>query len=507
MKMKAVRMVTKMSKNQWIMLSILVVYLAVNFVIGLVAGKKQEKTSNMSFTKKYFIGSRGMNGIVLAMTTVATYTSVSSFVSGPGAAGLTYGFSQVWISGVQIGAAFLVLGVLGKKFAVISRKTGAVTIAGYLKARYKSDFLVVLTTIVMLVFFVTQMIAQFMGGATLIETVTGMPYWMSLAIFAIVVILYTAFGGFTAVVITDTIQGIIMLIGTFLFVFYVVRGVGDFDTMKTTMDTALPGWDNLTGTGYSPGSLISFWVLVGVGVLGLPQTAVRGMGFKDTKSCHRAMLLGTIVVGVLMIGMHTAGVWARAIFPEEEFISSDYFIPAVVQKIMPVGVAGLFLAAPMAAVMSTVSSLLILASASIVKDLWRNYIIKNDAVRVEKFNKNISKTSLMVTLFIGVLVFILTLTPPDIIFWVNLFAMGGLEACFFWPLVGGIFYKKGNKYAAIFSSLTGVIAYVLSYEFNITIFDINSVVWGILFGGIIYFLVGALTCKDGPDKDIIEKCF
>lgn len=496
-----------MSKNQIIMLSVLVVYLVMNFVIGLVYGKKGEKESDMSFSKKYFIGSRGMNGLVLAMTTVATYTSVSSFVSGPGAAGLTYGFSQVWVSGVQIGAAFLMLGVMGKKFAVVSRKTGAVTVAGYLKARYKSDFLVISTTLIMLTFFVTQMIAQFMGGATLIETVTGMPYWVSLVIFALVVILYTAFGGFTAVVITDTIQGIIMLIGTFLFLFFVVRGIGDFDTMKITMDQTLPGWDNLTGSGYKPGALLSFWVLVGVGVLGLPQTAVRGMGFKDTKSCHRAMLIGTIVVGVLMIGMHTAGVWARAIVPEETFASSDYFIPTVVQKIMPVGLAGLFLAAPMAAVMSTVSSLLILASASIVKDLWRTYVVKDNKSKKEKFNKNLSKTSFVVTLFIGIIVFILTLTPPDIIFWVNLFAMGGLESCFFWPLVGGLFYKKGNKQAAIASSLIGITTYIVSYQFGLTIFNINSVVWGILFGGVAYFLTGVITCKNGLDKDVIDTCF
>ncbi len=496
-----------MNKNQIIMLSLLVVYLIANFVIGMVVSKKQEKKSSMSFSKKYFIGSRGMNGLVLAMTTVATYTSVSSFVSGPGAAGLTYGFSQVWVSGVQIGAAFLMLGVLGKKFALVSRKTGAVTVAGYLRARYKSDALVIITSLLMLVFFVTQMVAQFLGGATLIETVTGMPYWVSLAIFAFVVILYTSFGGFTAVVVTDTIQGIIMLIGTFLFVFYVIQGVGDFGTMSVTLDTALPGWDNLTGSGYTPGGLLSFWVLVGVGVLGLPQTAVRGMGFKDTKSCHRAMLIGTIVVGVLMIGMHTAGVWARAIVPEDTFTSSDYFIPTVVQKIMPTGMAGLFLAAPMAAVMSTVSSLLILASASIVKDLWGTYIVKDNPDKVEKFNKNLSKTSLLVTLLIGVLVFVLTLTPPDIIFWVNLFAMGGLESCFFWPLVGGIFYKKGNKHAAIASSLVGVITYMVSYEFGLTVFNINSVVWGILFGGMAYFLVGSLTCKNGLDKDVLEKCF
>lgn len=496
-----------MTKNQIIMLIILSVYLIVNFVVGIVYSKIKDKESSMSFTKKYFIGSRGMNGFVLAMTTVATYASVSSFVSGPGAAAITYGFSQAWVAGVQVGAAFLVLGVLGKKFALVSRKTGAVTVAGYLKARYKSDALVIVTTLLMIVFFVTQMIGQFMGGATLIETVTGLPYWGALAIFAFVVILYTAFGGFTAVVITDTIQGIIMLIGTFLLILYVLKGVGSFEVMSTNLDANLPGWDRLTGTGYTPGSLLSFWVLVGVGVLGLPQTAVRGMGFKDTKSCHKAMLIGTIVAGVLMIGMHVAGAWAGALVGNQEFASSDYVIPTLIQEIMPVGMAGLFLAAPMAAVMSTVSSLLILASASLVKDLWKNYVVKEDAKKVEKYNKNLSKTSFLVTLAIGIIVFLLALTPPDIIFWINLFAMGGLECAFLWPIVGGVFYKKGNKQAALASSVVGVLVYIVSYQFKLTIFNVNSVVWGLLIGGIVYFIVGAVTCKNGLDEDVLEKCF
>lgn len=496
-----------MTNSQMIILVILVVYLVVNMVIGLYFSKKQEKESKLGFEKKYFIGSRGMNGFVLAMTTIATYTSVSSFVSGPGAAGLTYGFSQAWVAGVQVGAAFLTLGVLGKKFAVISRKTGAVTIAGYLKARYKSDVLVIITTLLMLVFFVAQMIGQFMGGATLIETVTGLPYWVSLAIFAAVVIFYTAFGGFTAVVVTDTVQGVIMLIGTFLFLFYVVANLGSFEAMSVTLDTTLPGWDTMTGTGYAPGSLLSFWVLVGVGVLGLPQTAVRGMGFKDTKSCHNAMLVGTVVAGVLMIGMHVGGVWAGALAEGQTFTSTDYFIPTIVQQIMPTGMAGLFLAAPMAAVMSTVSSLLILASASVVKDLWKTYVVKDDPIKLEKFNKTLSYSSFLVTLLIGAIVFFLTLTPPEIIFWVQLFAMGGLEACFFWPIVGGIFYKKGNKQAAVASSVIGVLVYVISYQFKITIWNINAVVWGLLFSGIAYFVIGQLTCKNGLDQDVLDSCF
>ena len=194
-----------MTTNQIIILGIMIAYLVFNVVVGMWMANRQEKASTMSKEKKYFIGSRGMNGLVLAMTTMATYTSVSSFISGPGAAGMTYGYAQVWVAAVQFGTVFLVMGILGNRLAIVSRRTGAVTIAGYLKARYKSDGLVIVTSLLMVAFFIAQMISQFTGGATLVESVTGLPYWASLAIFSVVVIVYTSFGGFTAVVITDTI--------------------------------------------------------------------------------------------------------------------------------------------------------------------------------------------------------------------------------------------------------------------------------------------------------------
>lgn len=195
---------------------------------------------------------------------------------------------------------------------------------------------------------------------------------------------------------------------------------------------------------YTPGTLISFWVLVGFGTLGLPQTAVRSMGFKNTKSLHSAMWIGALTCSFIIVGMHMAGTWAGALVDTNNLPTSDYFIPYIVQKIMPVGLAGTFLAAPMAAVMSTADSLLILASAAIVKDLWRNYVVKIIRKRIASYNKNVGKLSTLVTFAFGVVVILLTINPPDIIFFLNLFALGGLECSFFWPLIGGLFWKRNE---------------------------------------------------------------
>ena len=495
-----------MTSQQSTILVILIAYLVINVLIGVIYAKKRDAQSNLSEEKKYFIGGRGMNGFILAMTTMATYTSVSSFVSGPGAAGMTYGYAQVWVAAVQVPVTFLVLGVLGNKLALVSRRTGSVTVVGYLKARYKSDVLVIVTSVLMVAFFVAQMISQFTGGATLIQSITGINYKASLIIFALVVIAYTAVGGFTAVAVTDTIQGIIMCIGTFLFLFFVLKAGGGVAGIDAGLQQNLPGvYDNLTAV-YKPGALVSFWVLVGFGTLGLPQTAVRAMGFKNTKSLHSAMWIGAICCSFVIVGMHLAGAWAGALVDTANLPTSDYFVPYIVQKIMPTGLAGIFLAAPMAAVMSTADSLLILASAAIIKDLWREYVVKNDQAKIEKYNRNITRTSVIVTAVMGVLVVILALDPPNIIFFLNLFAMGGLECSFFWPLIGGLFWKKGTKQAAVASSIGAATTYVFCYYF-VKVAGINAVVWGLIMGGIIYFAVGKATCKNGLDQDILDKCF
>ena len=496
-----------MSSQQIIVLIILIVYLVANTVIGLVYGKVRDSRSNLSKENKYFIGGRGMNGLILAMTTMATYTSVSSFVSGPGAAGMTYGYAQAWVAATQVPVTFLVLGVLGNKMAIVSRRTGAVTVAGYLRARYKSDLLVIVTSILMVVFFIVQMIGQFKGGATLVSVITGLDYSVGLLIFAAVVIVYTSFGGFTAVVITDTIQGLIMCLGTAILLFSALAAGGGVTNINAELAVKLPEvWDNLTGV-YSPGSLLSFWILVGFGTIGLPQTAVRAMGFKNTKSLHNAMWIGAVTCAFVIVGMHLAGVWCGALVDTSTLPNSDYFIPTVVLQIMPVGIAGLFLAAPLAAVMSTVSSLLILASAAIIKDIYHTSYVKDDPARLAKYQKNLGKFTIGGTLLVGIVTVLLALNPPDIIWVLNLFAMGGLECAFFWPLVGGIFFKKGTKQGAVAASIGGVAFYIFAY-YNLKVLGINAVVWGLLVSAILYYVVSYATCpKEGLDKDVLEKCF
>lgn len=502
-------------------LMILIAYLLVNLYLGIRASRRSaEENADSGFLSNYFVGSRSMGGVVLAMTLVATYTSASSFLGGPGLAS-SFGMSWSWVAGVQIGATFLTLGVLGKKFALISRRTNSVTINDYLRARYDSPAVVIICGIAMVIFFTTQMIAQFIGGATLLQTVTGLPYWAGLLLFGAVVIIYTSVGGFKAVVTTDTIQGIVMTCGTFLLLFFVIHEAGGMTNIISSLDAGNPGWD-LMGKGeygaeiaaLRPGALISFWVLVGIAVLGLPQTAVRCMGFKDTESMHKAMIYGTVVIGILMIGMHLAGTLAYPLLPEGGLESTDQVIPYIVMKYMPDWAAGLFLAAPLAAVMSTIDSLLILASATIIKDIYLHYIKKvpldenaaaEDPANADAYEK-VPKYSFALTAAIGIIGCLLALNPPDIIVWINLFAFGGLEATFFWPIIGGLYWKKGNSTACLASTVLGLATFIFFNRVKILPFGLHEIIAGLIVSGIAYFVAGKLTAKE-PDPEMLRKCF
>ena len=516
MRKEAISMLSKKA----VVLVILILYLLINLWLGIRASRKSAKVnSDKGFLTNYFAGSRSMGGVVLAMTLVATYTSASSFLGGPGLAS-SFGMSWSWVAGVQIGATFLTLGVLGKKFAMISRRTNAVTINDYLRARYNSPAVVIVCGIAMVIFFITQMIAQFIGGATLLQTVTGLPYWAGLLMFGAVVIIYTSVGGFKAVVTTDTIQGIVMTCGTFLLLFFVIRQAGGMDSIISSLNAGNPGWD-LMGKGeygaeiaaLRPGALISFWVLVGIAVLGLPQTAVRWMGFRDTESMHKAMIYGTVVIGILMIGMHLAGTFAYPLLPAEGLESTDQVIPYIVMQYMPAWAAGFFLAAPLAAVMSTIDSLLILASATIIKDIYVHYIKKvpfdteeNESDKYKDAYVKVPQYSFALTAGIGIVACLLALNPPDVIVWINLFAFGGLEATFFWPIIGGLYWKKGNSKACLASVICGLVVFIFFNRVKILPLGIHEIIAGLIASGIAYFVVGALS-KEEPDAEMIKKCF
>ena len=474
----------------------IIIYLLL--MLGIAYKVNQIKHSkDVDFTEEYFIGSRNMGGFVLAMTIIASYVGASSFIGGPGIA-YKLGLGWVLLACIQVPTAFFTLGIIGKKLAIISRRIGGVTIIDLLRARYKSDIVVILSSITMLIFFIGTIVAQFVGGARLFETVTGHSYIIGLIVFSGVVTAYTSFGGFRAVALTDAIQGIVMLIATGVLFYVLLQKGNGMENIMLTIAKSHPEMLTPTSNGnIAKPFILSFWVLVGIGLLGYPSTAVRCMGFKDSKSLHRAMIIGTSVVGLLMLGMHLVGVMGMAIEPNVEV--GDKIIPILALKNLHPILAGIFIGGPLAAIMSTVDSLLIMTSATIVKDLYLHYINKDATV------ERIKKLSFMTSLGFGIIVFILSLNPPNLLVWINLFAFAGLEATFFCPIAFGLFWKKANATGAIASMIFGFITFIYLTVCKISILGMHNIV-PVLLVSIIVFIIGSYI-GDSTDDETIDIFF
>ncbi|MFD2705852.1 sodium/pantothenate symporter [Salibacterium lacus] len=433
----------------------LIVFVTAIFGIGFWASRQM--ASKRDFLQEYFLGSRELGGLILAMTMIATYGSASSFVGGPGVA-YTQGLGWVLLAMSQTATGYFVLMILGKKFAVKARQYKAVTLVDYLKGRYQSKAVVLLSAASIIIFLFSAMAAQWVGGARLIESLTGLSYTSALFIFAAAVIVYVIIGGFRAVVVTDTLQGIVMFFGTLIILIGTIIAGGGMGNIMS--DLAAENPNLVTPFGHdgslTPRYVSSFWILVGVGVIGLPQVAVRAMSYKSSKGMHRALIIGTVVTAFMMFGMHLVGVMARPILPGIE--TPDSVMPRIAMEVLPAWLAGVVLAAPMAAIMSTVDSLLLLVSSTVVKDVYVNYM-KPDASR-----KQVKRVSFGVTAVLGISVFAMSLSPPDLLIWLNLFAFGGLESAFIWPVVLGLYWSKGNKYGALASIIIGVAAYSLIHN-------------------------------------------
>lgn len=465
------------------------IYILAILIVAWQTGKHKHKAGK--FMEEYFIGSRSMGGLVLAMTLISSYVGASSFIGGPGVA-YNLGLSWVFLACIQVPTAFFTLGILGKKLAIISRKINGVTITDYLRARYESNLVIVLASLMMLIFFIGTIVAQFVGGARLFESVTGLSYNFGLILFTAVVIIYTTFGGFRAVTITDAIQGIVMLLATGLLFFIILeKGNGMENIMKTILKTNPNLLTPDSNGAVSKPFILSFWMLVGVGVLGLPVTEVRCMGFKDSKAMHRAMIIGTSIVGILMLGMHLVGVMGAAVEPGVEV--GDKIIPILAIKNMHPILAGVFIAGPLAAIMSSVDSLLIMSSAAIVKDLYINYIDKNPS------ESKIKKLSFATSLLLGIIVFVLALNPPKLLVWINLFALAGQEAAFFCPILFGLYWKRANATGAAVSMIFSVVFYLYTVIMNIKIMNMHQIVPTIVFS-VLLFTIGSYFGKPNSEK-------
>lgn len=468
------------------------IFLCLSLVIAIFARRRGKSANN--FLLEYFIGSRSLGGFVLAMTCIATYGSVSSFVGGPGQA-YEVGFGWVYMSAVQVTSLFLLYGIMGKKIALIARRINAVTVIDIIRARYKSEILATISAIIILLFFVAMMVAQFVGGAKLFEAATGQSYIVGLAIFGLVSILFTSIGGFRGVAFTDTLCGIAMLICIFVLGFGILNAGGGYENIMQTISQNYPSLLDPSGGGSMSGGLyLTQWLLVGVFTFALPQSVVRCLGFKDETALKKALVSGTIIVGIMMICVTSLGVLAHGVLSgtaSDMGVTVDDIIPLTIVKCLPDWAVGIAIIGPLAASISTVSSLLIMSSSAIVKDIWLH--------KTTNENRSLNRITQVITFSIGLIVLVLAIVPPDVIWKINMFAFGGLESAFVWVLFCGLYWRRANRFGALASIVSGTLSYCVSMACGFKILGLHQIVIGISVSLVAMIVCSFIGKKNEPD--------
>lgn len=482
---------------KWDIATPIIAYLIAMLVVAVFLRKylREGREDGAKFAQRYFVGGRNLGPLLLAFTITASVASSATFLGAPGLA-YEVGFSWPLIVLGQLAGSFYILGILGKKFAIIARRINAVTVTDFLRARYQSKLIVVGYAFGVVLFLGVYMTAQFAGGAIILEAVTGLPYKAGLLIFGVIVVAYTAYGGLRAVAITDAIQGVLMLVGGVLLWVAFVQTTGGFTEVIPKLASEHPEMLELPGPlGATPLIMFSYFVLLGVAAVGLPHAAARGMMYPDAKTMHRAIIYAGIIMAMFSIFFVSLGPAMRILYPDIE--NPDAALPVFIVDSFPGWMAGLILAAPLAAIMSTVDSMLLVTSGAIVKDLYVNYI------NPQASGRKISTLSYMSTLAIGLVVVAMALTPPDFLQLIVLFAIGGLQSMFLAPMVFGLYWRRASTWGGVSSMYSGLFSYIfLELQFE-TVFGMISIVTSLGISIFVMIVVSLLTPE--PSNEVLEK--
>jgi len=448
----------------------LILFTLISLGLGVVANLAQRKGS---FLEKYFLGGRSLGAFAVALT--AAVMSGGTFVGFPS---LVYSFGWVvglWIASYMI-APVTVLGVLGKRIGQLSRKTGAITLPDLFRERYGSPTLGLMTSLLVMFFLVCNLVAQFSAGARIMKIVlpaqtasffvsddlaatADVAYYVGLAIFTVTVVAYTTYGGFLAAIWTDVFQSIIMAIGVMLLLPLAMAASGGFaQATYAGIEQTDPGFAFGPGAGraFHPiGLAISFFFMWAITGMGQPSTLVRLMAFRDSRTLRYSIIYLTIYNALIYIPLIFIFVAARSILPN--LASSDDVMPSLVIKLANPYVAGLILAAPYGAVLSTVSGWLLIVSSGLVRDLYQRFL------RPTASEREIARASYSTTVVIGLIVAVVALKPPTYLQLIIVFSSTGMASAFLMPAMLGCFWRRATAVGAIASMATGTIVTLALY--------------------------------------------
>ena len=359
-----------MNKDTTTILIIFVLYLLSMIGVGLFFFRKKMNNS------EYVLGGRSLNPWVASMSAQASDMSgwlltglpVLAFASISGAK------EAIWTAiGLLLGTALNWLFVAKRLRVYTEISSNSLTISSYLSNRFKerTGSIKVISAIVICVFFTVYAASMFSASASLFASIFNLPYIWALVIGVFVIVAYVLLGGFLAVSWTDMFQGILMFLALILVPFLAYSSIsGDtsiaigehlsaiWKLLPEASDTSFSYFTIATGLGW------------GLGYFGMPHILVRFMAIKDHKQVRPAMIIAMVWTIITLFASIFIGIFGSYLFPELDPSKSETIFILVVQKLFPTVVAGILLAAVLAAIMSTADSQLLVASTSVSGDVF-----------------------------------------------------------------------------------------------------------------------------------------
>ncbi len=437
-------------------LVILILYLIMLLGIGFWSAKYSSEGSS-----EYFLGGRRLGPWVISMSEKASESSGFMTAGLPGEA-YSSGISAVWNA---VSSVFSIINWIffAKPIRRLSEILNSLTVPDFLSARYKDDsnIMRIISIVVMTVFQTVYICAQFVAFGVLFEVVLGIDFSIGVIAGGIITILYTVVGGFFAVTVTDFIQGLLMASAFVVLPIAGILKIGGFNELGYTLTEAM-GSDFLKPFFGSPVltlvgivAIISY-LFIGVGFNGAPHVLIRYMALRNTRDVKMIALIGIVWMMVAYYGAVFIGLAGLSLFPGIE--NPEQIFPLMAMELLPWWLAGIIIAAALSALMSSIDSMLLIASSSISEDLWNKVFYKG-----KLSDKKTILVSQISTIVLGVISIIIALNPLDSVFWLAVFAWAGLATCFGPPIILSLFWKNVTKWGAISGMIVGPMVTIIWY--------------------------------------------
>ena len=478
----------------------LALYFIVMLGIGLYAYRK-----STSDAAGFMLGGRSLSPSVTALSAGASDMSGWMLMGVPGAMYLN-GLSSTWISiGLVLGAYLNYLIVAPRLRTYTELANDSITLPDFFENRFSdnSHTLRIASSIVIILFFTLYTSSGIVAGGKLFESSFGLSYEAGLYITAGVVVLYTLFGGFLAVSLTDFVQGCIMFIALVLVPVVVINDLGGTSAMFTSIEKVNPELLNMFN-GVSIVAIISAMAW-GLGYFGQPHIIVRFMAIRSVEDLPVARKIGMSWMIVSLFGAMATGFAGVAYVAKTgvQLDDAETIFILLSQILFHPLIAGFLLAAILAAIMSTISSQLLVTSSSLTGDFYQAFLNKSATDKQLVFVGRLSVAAVAL-----VAVFLAYDRNSSILTLVSN-AWAGFGAAFGPLVIFSLYWKKMTQQGALAGMLTGATTVLIWIYAPIAIDgqSLSSIMYeivpGFIMASIAIVVVSRFTAKPQPEIEAL----